>query len=70
MTNEAAPLHKITVRGRGPKSHPAYQRPFESGKPGFHIRIACSCPGSQNGALANKVAKCAEGWERATCDNF
>ena len=51
---------KITIRKSG-KCHPAIE--YEDGG----IMAVCTCPGSQNGSLANGSLKISEGHEQVNC---
>ena len=51
---------KITIRANG-KAHPAWMHNR------YGIIPACSCPGSQNGQMANRARKVADGWEASNC---
>lgn len=56
---------KVTVRASG-KAHRAAI--FSWDRPG-RFTVMCSCPGSQNGKLANRATIVCEGWEKANCGN-
>lgn len=52
----------VTVRAASGMAHRAWMQ-RDNGR----FLMACSCPGSNNGRLANRVRFVAEGWEKSTC---
>lgn len=55
---------KVTARHFNGKCHRAYARTN-----GNIVRMACSCPGSQNGRLSKQCSIVANGWELSNCQN-
>ena len=68
---------KISIRiGSGGKIHPAFAEKtvINAGKPWAktsyrYIRLACSCPASQNGHATQRMSILGDGWDYCNCGN-